>query len=132
MRGSISMFAEADAVMSIYAEVRSDDTRRFKLVTETRHSEQPEPLELVRYGGENAWLWQAIAWQDSRKSRASGSDDFEKILNFLAKNDRPTQKKAIETYTHIPHATLDRRLEMLEKDGSILKLNGLYLVPKND
>lgn len=63
MRGSISTFAEVDSVLSMYQVQFKDGSQKFKLVCSTRHAEQPEDMELIRYGGNMAMLWYAEPWE---------------------------------------------------------------------
>ena len=135
MRGSMALYAEPDAVMSIYAEdqrIQGEELRRFKLVTETRHSEKPDDLELLRYGGEQAWLWKAEPWKDGRAGLGRSFDDaHDRILTFLDDKSVPQGPGAIMGATGIPKSTFYRKLNELEKMGKIRNLSGLYLVPRN-
>ncbi len=58
----------ADSIFSIYRSILPDNTRRFKLVFDTRQAEPFEPLEPFRQGGANAMLWIAEEWVDHTRA----------------------------------------------------------------
>ncbi|MCH7803559.1 MAG: AAA family ATPase [Acidobacteria bacterium] len=125
MRASMVLGAEPDSILSLYAKERSDGTRKFKLKFEIRHGEQPESLELLRYGGENAMLWKAVPWEDSLATNRSLQDRRD-ILFALDKGPMTASKIAAATDT--PRATTYRRLDELKEAGEVAKNGNLYYV----
>ncbi len=125
LRGSIALYAEVDAALSIYGVDRQDGTRRFKLLASTRHAEDPEPLELIRLGGDNAWRWRAETWVDTSKVDQS-LRVREAIIEAL--DDGAKSVESLETLTGKSKPTLYRHLRALQKDGQIGKEGSLFLI----
>ena len=128
MRGSIALYAEPDSVISIYAQERSDQTRRFKLVVSARHCEQPEPLELFRMGGENAMLWRAEPWVDRTTTTVNGDDQ---LLEALEDGNRLEFKDALSR-SGLSRSGFYRTFDKLEKKGLVGRVGNVYFLASQE
>jgi hypothetical protein len=127
MRGSIALYAEPDAVISIYAHERADATRRFKLVVSARHCEEPPPFELFRLGGENAMLWRAEPWQDHTKSRLTSEDRLVRALE----EGRCNYTEAMQR-SGLSKNTFYEAFKRLERKGAVRKAGNLYFLASEE
>jgi len=132
MSGSRALFGEADSIVSVYRRVRrSDDTRRYKMVSDLRHAETPEPMELFRMGGENAMLWTAEPWTDTPSGQADES--LQRILAVLGRDPMARHRaKAIEEMTGIKRTVLYGKLSRLVRSGQVRKEGNLYYVSEEE
>ena len=126
MRGSIALYSEPDSIISVYKRTFPDDTHKLKMKIETRHAEEPDPLELIRYEGDKAWLWKAIPWVDSSSTTNKALQDRIDILSALEKG--PMAGSKIVASTNRPKASIYRRLNELQDAGKIEKTGNLYFV----
>ena len=100
-------------------------TRRFKMSFSTRHSEQPEPLELVRLSGDNAFLWRAETWEEH-----TNVDRALKVRNDIMKclGDGAKTAEAIINITGRPKTTVYNHLKKMVDERELSRDGGLYLI----
>jgi len=123
MSGSGALFAEADSIVSIYAKTtRSDNTRRLKVVFETRHSETPEPLELLRMGGDNAMLYEAQPWTDA--TSVGSDEEMDRILEILEQGPKTAEQVAEVIRRH--RVSAGRKLNRLIALNKVEKVGRVY------
>lgn len=129
MSGSGGFFGEPDSILSIYRTILADDTRRFKLVFDTRHAEPLEPLELFRMGGDNAMLWTAEEWVD--QTRAGKSSAVDSVFSMIEKGGPITREK-ISEQTGMSRSTVYRHIDTLLKGRRIKRNGNVYEVSFDD
>ncbi len=123
MLGSIVIQAKVDAAISIYTETRSDNTRRFKLIfTKLRHSAEIQPHELIRYGGMDAFQWEAKEWEE-----ADAMPRCDEILAAMKKINSGTVKE-IMAICGTSRPSTYRDLNRLIRVGSVEKRGNLYVL----
>ncbi len=98
-----------DAILSCFARRRTDDTFRYKMLYTLRHGPAPEPIELLRDGG-NSLRWRAVPWTD-------GSANLERPLQVLKKQGGPMSTDAVAKTLGKHRTTAMRHLKQLATQG---------------
>lgn len=126
MSGSGALFGEADSILSIYKQVRADDTCRYKLIFDTRHSEQIDAMELYRMEGINTMLWEAQKWEDNKSTRLSAEDKILEALQDGGMAAHDISKKTFVSRQHV-YKVLSHleKLEKVKNVGNVYYLNDL-------
>lgn len=125
MRGSSALFAEPDAVLSMYSLKRSDETFRYKLLfAKLRHSEPRKPLELLKWG-QDSFRWEAQEWRDETTEGDKGFG----IIDALRQIGSGTPKEIMHK-TGMSSSSFYRSIKKLERELTVEKISGNVYVLK--
>lgn len=125
MLGSIVIQAKIDAGLSIYTVRRSDETIRYKLMfSKLRHAAPMPPMEIVRFGGEDSFKWEARDWNDDANPKVDSIYDCLAVkFKGAASADELTKALAM------PRPTFYRKIKSLERNGEVVKKGNIYYLP---
>lgn len=127
MLGSSALANEPDAILSMYALKRKDETFRYKLLfSKLRHDAPKKPLELLKWGKEDSFRWEAGEWKDE----TTEGDTPWKIIEAMQKIGSG-QVKDIAHKACIPQSTLYPHLRKLVSEGKLKKKDNLYIFEFN-
>jgi len=122
MVGSFQLSAEADAILSIYPQVRADGTARYKLVfSKLRHCAPMEPMEIERTSGGNSFAWRAVPWEDRTSGKASDEDRLIAALDQAGCSYSDALKRS-----GLSKSTFYRTYDKLEKNGLAHRIGNIY------
>jgi hypothetical protein len=128
MVGSFQLSAEADAVLSIYPQMRADGTARYKLVfSKVRHCAPIEPMEIERNCGGNSFAWRAIPWNDHTSGKVTDED---RLIGALESG--PIAAGDAIKKSGLPKATFYRVYDRLEKKRIVTRNGNVYYLVDAD
>jgi hypothetical protein len=126
--GAYIIQAEADSILSLYAEKRADETSRFKMLfSKLRHAAPMDPVEIDRMSGGNSFLWKAIPWEDVTRVNGKRLTNEDRLLTAL-ENGRLEFRDALAK-SGLKRATFFRTYDKLEEKGRVKRVGNVYFLP---
>jgi hypothetical protein len=128
--GAYTIQAEADSILSLYAEKRADETLRYKMLfSKLRHSAPMDPVEIDRMSGGNSFLWKAVPWQNITGTPGGKLSNEDKLISAL-EGGGLQYREAMEK-SGLPKSTFHYTFNKLEKKGIIKRSGNVYFLPGN-